>query len=161
MAGWSPRPLVVRGKKPQVNGHVVLETWDAVSDGAHNSNTDLTFWNGWFYLCHQTSPYHVGSSRSRMLLWRSQDARWWDQVTVFKAESGEYRDPTFGQINGKLSARPGGARAEADRLRAVRRVQPGGADGAVPASGLRRRRWRRAAGGRLTALRYIRGEAPV
>jgi hypothetical protein len=36
----------VRGKKPQVNRQVVLETWDAVSDGAHNSNTDLTFWNG-------------------------------------------------------------------------------------------------------------------
>ena len=68
----------VRGKKPQVNRQVVLETWDAVSDGAHNSNTDLTFWNGWFYLSHQTSPYHLRSSRSRLLLWRSQDARSWD-----------------------------------------------------------------------------------
>jgi hypothetical protein len=92
----------VPGKKAQVNRQVVLETWDAVSDGTHNSNTDLTFWNGHFYLCHQTSPYHLGSSRSRMLLWRSKDARSWEQVTVFKADSGEYRDPTFGQINGKL-----------------------------------------------------------
>jgi hypothetical protein len=92
----------VRGKKPRVDRGVVLETWDAVSDGTHNSNTDLTFWNGWFYLCHQASPYHLGSSRSRMLLWRSQDARTWEQVRVFKAETGEYRDPTFGQINGQL-----------------------------------------------------------
>ena len=93
---------LVPGKKPQVNRQIVLETWDAVADGAHNSNTDLTFWNGYFYLCHQTSPYHLGSSRSRMLLWRSQDARSWEQVRVFKADTGEFRDPTFAQINGKL-----------------------------------------------------------
>jgi hypothetical protein len=73
-----------------------------VSNGAHNSNTDLTFWNGSFYLCHQTSPYHLGSSRSRMLLWRSPDARNWEMVREFKAPTGEYRDPTFGQIGGRL-----------------------------------------------------------
>ena len=60
-----------------VNREVVRETWDAVADGAHNSNTDLTFFDGWFYLCHQTSPYHLGSRRSRLLLWRSRDARTW------------------------------------------------------------------------------------
>jgi len=92
----------VRGEKPAVDRDVVLETWDAVSDGAHNSNTDLTFWNGSFYLCHQTSPYHLGSSRSRMLLWRSQDARSWEFIREFKADSGEYRDPTFGQIGDEL-----------------------------------------------------------
>jgi hypothetical protein len=93
---------LVPARKPQVNRQVVLETWDAVSDGTHNSNTDLTFWNGQFYLCHQTSPYHLGSSRSRILLWRSNDGRAWEQVAVFKADTGEYRDPTFGQIQGKL-----------------------------------------------------------
>jgi len=92
----------VRGEKPEVDRDVVLETWDAVSDGAHNSNTDLTFWNDSFYLCHQTSPYHLGSSRSRMLLWRSQDARTWDFVREFKADRGEYRDPTFGKIGDEL-----------------------------------------------------------
>jgi len=92
----------VRAKKPHVDPEVVRETWDAVSDGAHNANTDLTFWDGAFYLCHQTSPYHLGSTRSRMLLWRSDDARAWALVREFKAENGEYRDPTFAQINGKL-----------------------------------------------------------
>jgi len=94
--------LIARTEKLSVDRSVVLETWKAVADGAHNSNTDMTFWDGWFYLCHQTSPYHLGSSRSRLLLWRSKDARTWEKVTEFKAERGEYRDPTFGQIKGRL-----------------------------------------------------------
>jgi hypothetical protein len=93
---------LVRGEKLRVDPEIVLETWDAVNDGTHNSNTDMTFWDGWFYLCHQTSPFHLGSRRSRLLLWRSRDGRAWEKVTEFKAERGEYRDPTFGQIDGKL-----------------------------------------------------------
>jgi hypothetical protein len=85
-----------------VNPDVVLETWDAVADGMHNSNTDLTYFDGWFYLCHQTSPYHLGSRRSRMLLWRSREARAWEKVKEFRAPEWEYRDPTFAQINGRL-----------------------------------------------------------
>ncbi len=94
--------MVARTEKLTVDRNVVLKTWKAVADGTHNSNTDLTFWDGWFYLCHQTSPYHLGSSRSRLLLWRSRDAREWEKVTEFKAERGEYRDPTFAQIKGRL-----------------------------------------------------------
>ena len=94
--------LVAPGRRPQVDRKVVLETWKAVADGTHNSNTDLTWWNGFFYLCHQTSPYHPGSSRSRLLLWRSKDARAWEKVTEFKAPRGEYRDPKFGTISDRL-----------------------------------------------------------
>ena len=68
--------VALRPKVAGVNRDVVVETWDAVADGAHNSNTDMTFWNGWFWLCHQTSPYHLGSNRSRLLLWRSRDVTW-------------------------------------------------------------------------------------
>ena len=46
-----------------VNRDVVVESWDAIADGAHNSNTDLTFFDGRLYLCHQTSPCdHVSSA---------------------------------------------------------------------------------------------------
>jgi len=93
LAYWLLRPRVAG-----VDPDVVRETWDAVADGAHNSNTDLIYWNGQFYLCHQTSPYHLGSRRSRLLLWRSFDARSWEKVTEFKAERGEYRDPKFAAI---------------------------------------------------------------
>jgi hypothetical protein len=94
---------LLRPKAAGVDRRVVRETWDAVADGKHNSNTDLTYFDGWFYLCHQTSPYHLGSRRSRLLLWRSRDARAWEKVTEFKNETGrEYRDPKFGQIHGRL-----------------------------------------------------------
>ncbi len=97
LAYWFLRPHVAG-----VDTDVVRETWDVVADGEHNSNTDLIFWNGWFLLCHQTSPYHLGSRRSRLLLWRSADARSWEKVTEFKAERGEYRDPKFAVIRDRL-----------------------------------------------------------
>jgi hypothetical protein len=100
-AGW----IAWAALRPHVAGvhrDVVLETWDAVADGAHNSNTDLTFFDGWYYLAHQTSPHHTGSRSSRMLLWRSRDAHAWQKVTEFRNPKGEYRDPTFAQIHGRL-----------------------------------------------------------
>lgn len=94
---WHRRPNAA-----SVDRDAVLETWEAVADGAHNSNTDLTFIDGWFLLVHQTSPHHMGSDKSRLLLWRSRDARQWEKVTEFKAPSGEYRDPKFASIGGRL-----------------------------------------------------------
>jgi len=40
LAYWCLRPHVAG-----VDPDVVRETWDVVADGAHNSNTDLIFWN--------------------------------------------------------------------------------------------------------------------
>ncbi len=97
LAYWFLRPHVAG-----VDTDVVRETWDVVADGAHNSNTDLILWNGWFYLCHQTSPHHLGSRRSRLLLWRASDAQSWEKVREFKAERGEYRDPKFAVIRDRL-----------------------------------------------------------
>src|SRR5262245_54217735 len=92
----------LRPRAAGVNRDVVLETWDGIADGRHNSNTDLTFFDGWLYLAHQSSPHHTGSWSSRMLLWRSRDARAWEKVTEFRNPKGEYRDPTFAQIRGRL-----------------------------------------------------------
>jgi hypothetical protein len=94
--------ILVPHRKARVNRDVVVETWDAVADGAHNSNTDLIYWNGAYYLAHQTSPYHMGSRRSRLLLWRSSDARTWEKVQEFHNPNGEYRDPKFAAIGGRL-----------------------------------------------------------
>jgi hypothetical protein len=93
-------------QRPRVAGvdpQVVRESWDVVANGAHNANTDMIDFDGWFYLCHQTSPYHLGSSRSRLFLWRSRDARAWEKVAEFKNQRGlEYRDPKFAVIRGRL-----------------------------------------------------------
>ncbi len=101
-AGGFAAHRFVPHKKAFVDRSVVLETWNAVADGAHNSNTDLIHWNGSFYLAHQTSPYHLGSRRSRLLLWRSEDARTWDKVHEFRNPEGEYRDPKFAVIGRRL-----------------------------------------------------------
>ena len=37
---------IAPGQKRKVDRSVVVETWKAVADGQHNSNTDMTFWNG-------------------------------------------------------------------------------------------------------------------
>lgn len=97
LAYWSLRP-----NRAAVDRHVVLEVWPAVADGRHNSNTDLISWGGRFYLVHQTSRYHMGHPNSRLILWRSRDARVWEKVTEFKAPEGEYRDPKFAAIGERL-----------------------------------------------------------
>lgn len=97
MAYWWLRPNAAR-----VDRQVVQEVWPAVADGKHNSNTDLTFWRGGFYLVHQASRYHMGHPGSRLLLWRSADARRWERVAEFKAPAGEYRDPKFAAIGKRL-----------------------------------------------------------
>src|SRR5260370_292168 len=45
---------------------------------------------------------HLGSSRRRLLLWRSTHARSWEKVTESRALRWEYRDPKFCQIGVRL-----------------------------------------------------------
>jgi hypothetical protein len=113
--GWakkllSNRPLVgglralasLRRNKAFINPGLEMETWDVVADGAHNSNTDLVHFNGWFYLAHQTSPWHFASEESRIIVRKSGDARHWEKVTEFQAPGEELRDPKFAVIGGRL-----------------------------------------------------------
>jgi hypothetical protein len=113
--GWARkilgvRPLVaglkavasLRRNKAFINPGLEMETWDAVADGAHNSNTDLVHFGGSFYLAHQTSPWHFGSEDSRLIVRRSSDARHWEKVAEFQAPGEELRDPKFAVIGGRL-----------------------------------------------------------
>lgn len=79
-----------------------IETWSAVNDGRHNSNTDLVFWRGAFYLVHAASPYHMGSSKCRLVLRRSADAHTWETVTEFRVAGQDIRDPKFAIIGDRL-----------------------------------------------------------
>jgi hypothetical protein len=85
-----------------IDPRLEIETWDVVSDGAHNSNTDLIYLNGSFHLVHQTSPSHLGSEASRLVVRKSRDARSWEKTAEFKAERGELRDPKFARIGRRL-----------------------------------------------------------
>lgn len=94
---WLARPNTA-----SIDPSLEMETWDIVADGTHNSNTDLIYWNDSFYLVYQTSPYHLGSERSKLIIRKSGDARYWEKVTEFQASRGELRDPKFAAIGDRL-----------------------------------------------------------
>ena len=86
-----------------VNPELELESWDAVADGMHNSNTDMIYWEGKFYLIHASSPFHLGTSESRLVLWKSSDAKDWKKITELDFETeDDIRDPKFANISGEL-----------------------------------------------------------
>ncbi|MHA1382207.1 MAG: hypothetical protein ACTSR3_00455 [Candidatus Helarchaeota archaeon] len=84
-----------------------MENWVAVSTedtgiiNKHNSNTDLVYFNGSFYLVHQNSPYHLGSKSSKIMVWKSSDARTWQLNRIFYYHE-DIRDPKFAIIGSRL-----------------------------------------------------------
>jgi hypothetical protein len=93
----------LRPNQAQVDPSVVVETWPAVSDGRHNSNTDLIEWNGDLYLIHASSPFHFASTDTYLSLKRSADnGRTWEEVTRFSVPGEDIRDPKFAAIGDQL-----------------------------------------------------------
>jgi hypothetical protein len=64
-----------RPNRAEVNPKLDPEVWTVVSDGEHNSNTDLIYFRGGFFLVHASSPYHMGTAKSKLVIRRSPDAR--------------------------------------------------------------------------------------
>ena len=92
----------VRPNRSVIDASLKMETWDAVADGTHNSNTDMIFWKDAFYMVHATSPFHFASSQSRLKVQRSIDARTWETIATFDAAGEDIRDPKFAAINDRL-----------------------------------------------------------
>jgi hypothetical protein len=92
----------IRPNRSQVDPSLKMETWDAVADGTHNSNTDMIYWKDSFFMVHATSPYHFGTSQSRLKVQRSFDARTWQTVATFDASGEDIRDPKFAVIHDQL-----------------------------------------------------------
>jgi len=98
LLGW----WYYRPNTAEVHSDLEAEVYPAVVDGMHNSNTDLIYWQDAFWLIHASSPWHLGSPECKLVLWRSGDARDWEQITTFDADGNDIRDPTFAPINGRL-----------------------------------------------------------
>jgi hypothetical protein len=79
-----------------------MESWDAVKDGSHNSNTDLIHWEGAFYLVHASSPWHFASKRCRLVVRRSEDAHRWEKEAELNVPGEDIRDPKFAPIGDRL-----------------------------------------------------------
>ncbi|HKE11895.1 MAG TPA: sialidase family protein [Myxococcota bacterium] len=94
--------LWLRPNQSRVHPALGASTWDAVTDGLHNSNTDLIHHRGQFLLVHAASPYHMGSSDCRLIVRRSADARRWEKLAELRMPGEDIRDPKFAVIAGKL-----------------------------------------------------------
>jgi hypothetical protein len=81
---------------------VAFEHWTAIADGLHNLTTDLCWWRGRHYLVHSSSPWHMASADSRLVLWASTDARSWERVAEFRLPDGDIRDPKLAVIGDRL-----------------------------------------------------------
>ena len=98
----------LRPNRAIVHPGLELEHWVAVSERlqddvlAHNSNTDLTFWRGHFYLVHASSPWHFASEHCKLIVWRSPDARTWQRRAEFRGAGQDIRDPKFAVVHDRL-----------------------------------------------------------
>ncbi len=97
---WYIRP----GGEYNVNEDIVIDHWVAISEGKHNSNSDMIYWNktGAIYLVHDRRPFHLGTPDAKIVVWNSTDARHWTKVAEFTVEGEDVRDPKFGIIQNKL-----------------------------------------------------------
>lgn len=93
---------LLRPNQASISDLLAIETWDVVNNGAHNSNTDMIYWNDAFYLVHASSPFHFASVDSRLSLLRSEDARNWEEVARFDAAGEDIRDPKFAAVQDHL-----------------------------------------------------------
>ena len=98
LATWALRP-----NRAEVDPWIVLETHDLVKNDLHNSNTDFMKLGGRYWLAFVSSPFHFGSTKSRLHL-RVADSPLgpWTDVTSFKAPGDDIRDPKLAVIGGRL-----------------------------------------------------------
>jgi hypothetical protein len=94
--GW------LRPNRAAVDPTLGLESWDVVRDGKHNSNTDMILWQGRFLLVHATSPFHMGTPRSRLVIRSSEDGRAWKTAAELRIPGKDVRDPKFAAIGDRL-----------------------------------------------------------
>ncbi len=92
----------VRPNHSTVADGLGVEVWPAVSDGRHNSNTDLVFFRDAFWLIHASAPWHFASETTRLILWKSADARTWEKVAEFQSPGEDIRDPKLAVIGDRL-----------------------------------------------------------
>jgi hypothetical protein len=93
---------LTRRNMSMIDQSLDMETWPAVSDGMHNSNSYLVFWNNAFWMIQASSPYHFSTPKSKLVLWRSEDAKDWSKVREFNIPGEDIRDPKLAVIGSKL-----------------------------------------------------------
>ncbi len=92
----------VRPNTSEVDPSLDLTIWEAVRDGMHNSNTDMAFFNNYFYLVHASSPYHFATPECKLIVWRSKDSKNWEKLSIIQIPGEDIRDPKFLILGNKI-----------------------------------------------------------
>ena len=90
------------GNESEVDPRLLLESWDVVADGRHNSNTDMILWRDRLLLVHDTRPYHLGTPESRLVVRSSKDGHQWETLAELAVAGKDIRDPKLAVIGGRL-----------------------------------------------------------
>ena len=92
----------LRPNRAQVDPLLGLTAGPILADGEHNSNTDMIAWRDGFLLVHAASPWHLGSTASRLLVKFSPDGRDWEELAQLQLPGHDIRDPKIIEIDGTL-----------------------------------------------------------
>lgn len=100
LLGTLPCTLLAAELPPQVEVSHVRRVFH---NGEHNAFTDLTVFQGAFYLAFRSCPDgHGVSPNASVIILRSKDARSWEQVHRFSVPKRDTRDPHFLVFKGRL-----------------------------------------------------------
>lgn len=88
--------------KPGVDLRLDMVNLRVYSDGKHNSNTNLVYWQDQFWLIHANSKFHFFSGSCKLLLHRSKDGAQWTFVRDFEIPGVDIRDPKLSVIGDSL-----------------------------------------------------------
>jgi hypothetical protein len=99
---WLIRPVIAFNLNPYLEMEQITPVATR-TDGLHNSNTDMIYWNGKFYVAFQSSKYHIGTTQSSIKIKTSiDDGQNWVLVKEFKIPDTEMRDPHLAVIGGRI-----------------------------------------------------------
>jgi len=92
----------VRPNTAQVNDRLDFSEWVAVSNGRHNANTDLIYWNGYYYFIYANQPGNQGSTTTFLSVNRGMNLHNLTQIATLNVPGEDIRDPKFVVIENQL-----------------------------------------------------------
>ena len=95
--------LRFRPNDSRIDPNLVMESWPAVANKWHNSNTDMIKWRGALYLVHAQSPFHFASPDCVLVIRKSADmGKTWEKLAQINVPGEDIRDPKLAIFGDEL-----------------------------------------------------------
>jgi hypothetical protein len=94
---WAVRPSTY-----QVNSHLDFSNDVHVSNGRHNANTDLIYWNGHYYFIYANQPGNQGSTTTFLSVNQGADLHAMVEIMQLRVPGEDIRDPKFAVIGNQI-----------------------------------------------------------